>query len=490
MEGVIARDPSAAESAAYGLIILGGGIYGATLALEAARRGLRPLLLERDDFGGATSWNSLRIVHGGFRYLQTLDLPRFRESVGERKWFLERFPDLVRPLACLMPLYNEGLRRPAVLRGALAVNDFLSRRRNDGVRPDRHLPNGRVLGAAETNALLPSVNRDGLRGGALWHDAEMPDSQRLVIEILLWACRHGAQCLNYAETSELLATGGRVAGVRAVDRVSETTREYRAPVVVNCAGPWCRRLARTFDRDIPPLYRPSLAFNVVLDREPPSKVALALAPDYPGARTYFLYPWKGRLFAGTYHAPWQEEMEGQGPGEKLIQALLDDLNRCVPPLEVRPGDVLRVVWGRLPVTQDGSISLATREMIYDHGGHGGPEGLFSVSGVKFTTARLVAEKTLRVLQRRGSLAAPRPALIERPTPRAIPDRLELARMLETNPGQARDVAARLVESEAVVHLDDLLLRRTDWGIFPGEGIGERVGGLFGWTRSRRLSPPR
>src|SRR5262245_12098444 len=120
---MIRREPNAATQIQYDVIIIGGGIYGACMLLEAYRLGLRALLMERDDFGGATSWNSLRILHGGLRYLQTFDLPRFRQSVRERKWFCKNFPEYIRPLPCLMPLYGQGLKRPFILRTALAIND-------------------------------------------------------------------------------------------------------------------------------------------------------------------------------------------------------------------------------------------------------------------------------------------------------------------------------------------------------------------------------
>ena len=168
---MIERTLPAASCDEYDLVIVGGGVYGAALCLEAARRGLRPALLERDDFGGATSWNSLRIVHGGLRYLQSLDLHRFRESVAERKRWIVDFPDLVRPLPCLMPLYGDGMHRPMVLRAALVLNDALSAGRNRGTRPDRNLLSGRVLSAAQTVERFPRVRGDGLKGAALCRTA-------------------------------------------------------------------------------------------------------------------------------------------------------------------------------------------------------------------------------------------------------------------------------------------------------------------------------
>ncbi len=178
------------------MIVVGGGIYGACVLLEAARRGLRGVLLERGDFGGATSWNSLRILHGGLRYLQTCDLTRFRESVCERRWYCRHFPELIKPLACMMPLYGRGLRRPAAMRTALALNDRLSWDRNHGVHEQLHLPVGGILDARRTVEMFPEAERSGLQGGGLWYDAQMTHSQRVLIDILHWACgarSHGAQ---------------------------------------------------------------------------------------------------------------------------------------------------------------------------------------------------------------------------------------------------------------------------------------------------------
>ncbi|MCI5150528.1 MAG: FAD-dependent oxidoreductase, partial [Candidatus Electrothrix sp. MAN1_4] len=120
------RNLSAAQARSYDLIVVGGGIYGMTLTLEAGRRGLRPLLIERDDFGGSASLHSLRILHGGLRYLQTLDLPRFFASTKQQSWFFRNFAPFCQVLPCLMPLYGQGLKRPAMLRIALALNDLLS----------------------------------------------------------------------------------------------------------------------------------------------------------------------------------------------------------------------------------------------------------------------------------------------------------------------------------------------------------------------------
>lgn len=397
------------------LLVIGGGFYGAMLTLEAARRGLSTVLLERGDFGGATSANSLRIIHGGLRYLQALDLPRFRESVAERRWFLHNFPDLVQPLPCLMPLYSPPrggrLRRPAVFRAALAINDRLAR--------ESLLPPSRVLDVSETLDLFPGVDRNGLVGAALWHDAVLTDPKRVLHETLRWAGQCGARSLNRIEAVELRTDGRKVIGLRAVGLESGESFELRARSVVNCAGPWSRQIAARFDRDLPELFRPLLAFNLLLDREPLSQAALAVAAPGKGAQTWFLLPVDGKVLAGTFYVPARGDFKPEsGPDEAAVAAFLRGLNAAVPGWDVRPEQVLQVCHGWLPAQAEGSPVPASRPVLHDHGAAGGPEGMFSVSGVKLTTARAVAEKTLsRILAARGE---PLPAL-------SLEDRLELAR---------------------------------------------------------------
>ena len=477
MGGVIDRDPGRAAGDHHDLAVIGGGIYGMSLALEATRRGLRSVLLERRDFGSGTTWNNLRIVHGGLRHLQRLDLRGARDSLRERTWYLRAFPELVRPLACVMPLYGRGLRRPAVLRAALFANEVLSADR-------RVLPSGHLLDPHETAERFPGVETDGLRGAAVWYDAAMPDSPRLLMEIARWASAGGATLLNYVEATGLLQEGARVKGVEGLDAVTGHSWEFQADVVVNCAGPWSREVAERFDRDIEQLFRPSLAFNVLLDRAPLADAALAVEPRQPGARTYFLMPWKGRVLAGTYHAPRPGGFAAGPPEGEKIRHFLGDLNAALPALELAESDVMRVFWGLLPAASRGTCELALREEIRDHRDLGGPAGLFSVSGVKFTTARKVAERLLGRIY--GSSRPPDPP--QRPASPALLWE-EFGGLLVSDPEAARRTVDRIVEEEAVVALDDLLLRRTDWGLHPAAppDVAAMIRGLRPEIRAREVA---
>jgi glycerol-3-phosphate dehydrogenase len=206
----------------------------------------------------------------------------------------------------------------------------------------------------------------------------MPNSQRVLIEMLHWACAAGAIALNYTKAVELRVEGGVVHGIEAQDRVTGQTLHLEAPVVYNCAGPWSRVLGEQFDRDVQAVFEPSLAFNVLLDREPLSDAALAVEP--PGGPMYFMHPCRGRIFAGTSHWPWSGGTDRPHPTDEQLEQFLDDLNRSAPALRLTKDHVLRVFAGLLPSRRPGSKELAVREAMHDHGRHGGPRGLFSLAG--------------------------------------------------------------------------------------------------------------
>lgn len=312
------------------------------------------------------------------------------------------------------------------------------------------------------------------------------------METLRWASLLGGRALNYVEAQELCVAGRGVSGISAIDTETGLDHRYHASLVVNATGPWGRGLAARFDRDAPELFRPSLAWNVWFARPAPSDCALALtARDKKAARTYFLHPWKGRLLAGTGHGPWRGEVEQPRPSEAELDEFIADLNAAVPGWSLRRAEVVRVFAGLLPARGEGDATLAVRPVIRDHGVQGGPEGLFSVSGVKFTTSRLCAEKTLECIARRfppknreklrpRSHAPARPAVqqgwhLEADELRAGPN----ARL-------RRNALSRLIAEESVQHLDDLVFRRTTLWEDP-EGTASAAGELallFGWGPSR------
>ncbi|MEE9403495.1 MAG: FAD-dependent oxidoreductase, partial [Algisphaera sp.] len=464
----------------FDLAVVGGGISGVAVALEAARRGQRVALVERDDFGQHCSFNSLRILHGGLRYLQSLDLPRFFESVRERRWFMQNFPECCQPLECLMPLYGHGLKRPAILRAAVALNDTLSWRRNAELPEAQHIPRGKVLSASATRAQCQHVPPQGLRGAVRWHDGQMTNPSRLLIEMLHWATHAGATCLNYAQATEVQLQDGRVVGLKVTDSHTHDSLTIKTDRIINCAGQWAARALHQADAPDPPseLEQPALAFNLLLDLPAISHAAVALSPGRGQGRMYFLTPWHNRLMVGTFHRPWtQGSTASPQPTAADIALFLEELNTSTPGLNATTDHVLRVWSGLIPARHpgpEGDGETAHRATVIDHAPLGA-KGLWTLQAVKYTTAMAEARRVLR-----RACEGRLPTLLEnkqRPTPHEGP--WDTA---PTDTVQLTDAVQRLHAEEAVLHLDDLLLRRTDWGVVPADAraLAPAVLTALGW----------
>ena len=436
-------------------------------------RGLRVLLLERDDFGCHTSSATLRMVHGGLRYLRQADLPRFFESVEERRWYLSHFPDLVRPLPCVLPLDGRNWRKASLMRVALQLNDALSWRHRRVPAGGRAIPRSKIIDSGLTADLVGEVIGEPAPAGAVWHDAIMLSSERVLIEMLRWAASLGSTVLNYVEASGLQVEKGRVRGVLATDRVGKAQLVFRSGTVINCAGPWIESVASSFRCRGPALFARSVAFNLLLD-SPKTPAAAVAVPSKTGSYgMYFLVPWKGRLLAGTMHLPASNENPEPTVSEREVQRFLDEL---VNATAYAPGElrVRRVYSGFLPAVRAGSATAARRAHIVDHSRVQGPKGVYSAVGVKWTTARKTADRVLR---------------------RAFPDRTRSRSSsdFERKPGadsamlvdaaksnrKHEQAFARRVESvvrdESVVHADDAVLRRMD-GVYDPDDL-LRIGRL-------------
>lgn len=432
------RDIHALAETPFDLLVVGGGILGASIARDAALRGLTVALVERGDWASGTSSNSLRIVHGGLRYLQHLDLRRMRESIRERSYWLRAAPHLITPLPVLVPTYGRGLRGKALLRAALAANDIVSWDRNRGLHPDRHLPPGRSVSLSECLALAPQLSARNLTGGVLFHDAQMYSSERLVLETVLGASMAGATVANYLEVVAPLRRDGRLEGVYARDGVGGAESiAIRARAIVNAAGPAACGLTSTL-LEMPSSSR-QMEYTIALNIGVPSTghtVAFALSGSSSdpnavlrrGARQLFVVPWRERTLIGTAHLPFRGDPASFRVTDDLIETFLGDVNRAWPGREWRPEDLRIVHGGLLPGRADPTshaVRLDKRHRITDDTTPGGAV-LVTVTSVKFTTARLVAEQAVdRVCARLSrpvrcrTLHTPLPGALDRPVAESI-----------------------------------------------------------------------
>jgi glycerol-3-phosphate dehydrogenase len=357
-----------------------------------------------------------------------------------------------------------------VLAAGLVLNDLLSAGRNDGLRADRSIPKGRLLSRDEVLAWFPNLPAAGLNGGALWHDAQVESTERLVLGMAHAAASAGAVLANHVVADSLRREGGRVAGVRATDRLTGDTFDVRARMTLNAAGPEAFRLLEAERISVP---RVALVdgMNLVLTRPTGMPVGLAARSD---GRFLFLVPWRDRAIAGTAYAP-----ADRAPAEDLVSGFIDDLGRAFPWAGLTRGDVAVVHRGRLPA-EAGTFGLRSRALVLDHQERDGTPGLVSVLGVKLTTARGVAEKAVDLVACRlgGPVAACRTAVTE----------LREACALE---GPLAERAKIAVRGEMAMTLADAVLRRLDLGTAGRprpedlDLVEATLAAELGWDNARR-----
>lgn len=463
------------------MLVIGGGVTGAGILLEASRRGLRALLVERGDFASGTSSRSSKLVHGGLRYLKEGKIGLARESVREREELLRDAPGLVEPVEFLMPHYPGSKPSPAALSLGLTAYDAFAGGRHRHRRVDRD----------EALRLVPALAERDLRGAHVYRDATTDDA-RLVLRLLLDADEHGATALNYAAAAKLLRRGKAVVGATIEDLASGRAADVRARVVINATGVFADELRAAIGERA--RLRPLRGSHLLLpDWRLP--VAYAVAFSHPSdGRPVFAYPWLGMTLVGTTDLDDRAGLHGEPSiSTEELDYLLAALHHQFPSSAIRSGDVVATYAGVRPVVGSGKAdpSKEGREHVVWR-----ERGMITVTGGKLTTFRPMALEALRAAAPRlgrVDLRA-RPVFAPAPPPRAA--RLgaaALRRLAGLHGSRAQRVvdAARAAELEAVdgtgtlwadvrwaarherVHrLDDLLLRRTRIGLFHADG-GER-----------------
>jgi glycerol-3-phosphate dehydrogenase len=385
------RDLDRLTAQTFDVLVVGGGIYGLTIAYDAAQRGLSVALVERDDFGSGASFNHLRTIHGGLRYLQSLDLRRARESVRERRTIARIAPHAVRPLPFALPLYRSLARGKMAMRAGFALDRVVAAGRNRGVPASHRLPGGRVVSRSHAVQRFPGLRRQGLTGAAVFYDYVTTEPDRLTFSYALGAAEHGAVIANHVEAVAPLveSAGGarRVAGITARDTLGARTIEIAARVTVNATGAGVDHLLKPLGiaTGIPMLK----AMNLVTKRDAGDE---ALGGRSPSGRNLFLVPWRDRALFGTWESGRTCEPGDTGVEEREVSVFIAELNQSFPALDLTLADVTLVHRGVVPAAVHGNrVGLEGHEQIRDHASHG-VAGILSVAGTKFTTARAVAER--------------------------------------------------------------------------------------------------
>ncbi len=402
------RDLRRLADTKFDVIVVGAGFYGVTTAWDAAQRGLSVAIVDKDDFGAATSFNNLKTLHGGLRSLQAANFSQMRLFIRERRALARILPHLVRPLPFVIPTTRNPRRSALVMRIALAISDAVARDRNEGLPdPGTHLPDSRIVSKDEALQLNPVVSPDGVTGGAIWYDYQMLSTDRVTLSFLLSAVDAGACAANYLQVNRFLQQNGRVTGVRVEDRLTNESFAIRGTVVINAAGPWAASLldglAPATQGAPPP--RLSRAMNVITRKVVNDHACGGLA----NGRYLFMVPWRDVSMLGTSH----DAHEGSADQLKIsrwdLEAFLKDAREAFPHANLTAADVRLVHRGLLPmISGEGTrVRLVKESQVVDHAKHGLP-GLISMFGVRYTTARYTAEQAVDAAFRQMGHATPPP----------------------------------------------------------------------------------
>jgi glycerol-3-phosphate dehydrogenase len=381
------RDLDRLTGHTFDVLVVGGGIYGLTIAYDAAQRGLSVALIERNDFGSGSTFNHLRTIHGGLRYLQSLDIARARESIRERRTTARIAPQTVRPLPFAVPLYRSLMRGKMAMRAGFLLDRLIAMDRNSGVLASHRLPGGRVVSRADAAQRFPGLKRQGLTGAAVFYDYVTTEPDRFTFSFALAAAELGAVLANHVEAIAPLLEGTRVTGVTARDTLGTRTIEIAARLTVNATGGRVDGLLKPLGitSGVPMLK----AMNLVTRRDAGDG---ALGGRSPSGRNLFLVPWRGRALFGTWESDRACDPDDTTAPERDVAAFISELNQAFPALDLTLADVTLVHRGVVPAVVHGDrLGLQGHEQVRDHATDGF-EGLLSVAGTKFTTARGVAER--------------------------------------------------------------------------------------------------
>ncbi len=379
------RDISQFSRGQYDVLVIGGGINGAAVAHLAALNGLKTALLEKDDFASGTSSKSTKLIHGGLRYLENLEFGLVREALKERAIQLKAAPHLVKPLAFIIPVYQEDKRPLWLMRLGVALYDLLC-----GSSPmERH----RFLPPEEVCRHVVGIKKEGLLGGIMYYDAQMDDA-RLCLENVLSAGLEGAHAANYVEVQSFIKENGKAVGVKAYDRLGARHFEVSAKRIVCAAGPWTNVLMQKEEGKVAPMIRTTKGVHVVCHGQVSSRALII--PTQKDNRFFFVIPWMGNSLIGTTDTDYSGSPDEVGVDQEDVDYLFRELRRVFPDAAFKKEKIITMFSGLRPlVHRSGNpADLSRRHVIRES-----YSGVLYVLGGKYTTYRKIAEDCLQGIMR-------------------------------------------------------------------------------------------
>ena len=386
---------------AYDLIVIGGGISGAAVAYEAASQGYCVALVEKGDFGAATSSATSKLIHGGLRYLANFEYGLVRESLKERKTLENIAPNFVYPLPFLVPLYKTFARSKWLLEPGMILYDLLSYDKAFTWDRSKKLPLHRSLSRGKTLDLEPVVKADGLTGAILYSDCANLMPERLTLAFIKSAVKYGAEVANYAKVEDFVRASGRISGVVVRDRLNGKMVTLRGRLTINCGGPWADLIlgiarGNSGSQQI----RRSEGIHIITRK---LTQHFAVGGVTSSGRPCNLIPWRGHTLIGTTDREYVGDPDAYCVTREKIQEYIDEVNAAFGKQDlVKYSDIVYVYGGLRPLIDDQTKDVyktSRKYEIFDHEQDGLP-GLITVEGGKYTTSRNLAENVLKAVNRK------------------------------------------------------------------------------------------
>jgi len=501
----------------YDMIIIGGGITGASVAYEASSRGLKVALFEKGDFGEATSSATSKLIHGGLRYLKNMEFGLVRESLNERKTLENIAPNFVYPIPFMIPTYKNLKNNKSVLAMGMVLYDLLSYDKSFTWDPSKKLPLHKTIGKNKTHFLEPFIKTKKLTGSSIFYDCQNINPERLTLAMIKSAIHLGAQVANYSKVQSFIKENNQIKGVNIYDRILETDYKATSDIVINCTGPWSDFVLNNASKGEGNQHHIRRSEGIHLITKKLCQTHTISLMTESGRHLLFI-PWRGHTIIGTTDKTYHGKPDDYKVSKQSILELLEEINQIYGEEKISYDDILFAYGGMRPLVDnqtEGSYSSSRKYEINDNS-KDGLDGLISVEGGKYTTSRKLADQLLKVVAEKwqkdlGKSTTDKKFLKDS----AIKDMSDFMKDLEeryqqfsketihylganygekcheifklaienkdlqalvSSDGEILAEVVYVIENEMVFNLDDILFRRTGIGTlgYPGDRIFNSV----------------
>ncbi len=381
----------------FDLIVIGGGITGATVAYEAATRGLSVALLEKSDFSSATSAATSKMIHGGLRYLSTFEFGLVRESLKERRVLMNIAPNFVHPAPFIFSVYKKDKVPNYKMKIGMLLYELFSFDKNRLWDKSRKMPNHKSISPDEVLKLVPGALKNGLVGGHLYYDCSSHSPERLTLAFIKSAVKYGASVANYTEVNDFIIEKGEkwktIKGLKVTDKLNNKQLEVKGKMVINCAGPWADiLLGKAREKHEDEVLRRSEGIHFITKK---LVEKYTFSGSTPNGKHFFLVPYRKHTLIGTTDKEYIGKPDDYKVTKQAVNELLKEVNQSFGE-QIKYEEILHTYGGLRPLVEDQTEDVYHSSRKYEITGEkkNGIAGLITVEGGKYTTSRMLAEKSV------------------------------------------------------------------------------------------------